>query len=64
MRQAPPITISSVKLSEIASPLDCRLEGEDCDITGVAGIEEAIAGQLTFVANEKYASAARTTKAA
>jgi UDP-3-O-[3-hydroxymyristoyl] glucosamine N-acyltransferase len=52
-----------VKLSEIASTLDCRLEGEDCDITGVAGIEEAVPGQLTFVANEKYASAAKTTKA-
>jgi UDP-3-O-[3-hydroxymyristoyl] glucosamine N-acyltransferase len=52
-----------VKLSEIASTLDCRLEGKDREITGVAGIEEAVGGQLTFVANEKYASAARTTKA-
>lgn len=52
-----------MKLSEIAQRLDCRLEGEDCEITGVAGIEEAVAGQITFVANEKYAAAARTTKA-
>ncbi|HEX3599050.1 MAG TPA: UDP-3-O-(3-hydroxymyristoyl)glucosamine N-acyltransferase [Lacipirellulaceae bacterium] len=52
-----------MKLSEIALTLDCRLEGEDCDITGVAGIEDAAAGQLTFVANEKYASAVKTTKA-
>jgi UDP-3-O-[3-hydroxymyristoyl] glucosamine N-acyltransferase len=52
-----------VKLSEIASTLDARLEGPDCEITGVAGIEEAVEGQITFVANEKYAAAAKTTRA-
>jgi len=52
-----------VKLSEIASTLSARLDGPDCDITGIAGIEEAVAGQITFVANEKYAAAAKTTKA-
>ena len=52
-----------MKLSEIASALNARLEGADCEITGVAGIEEAGAGQLTFVANPKYAAAAKTTKA-
>jgi UDP-3-O-[3-hydroxymyristoyl] glucosamine N-acyltransferase len=52
-----------VKLSEIAQKLAARLDGQDCDITGVAGIEEAHAGQITFVANVKYASAAKTTKA-
>jgi len=52
-----------VKLSEIASTLDARLDGEDSEITGIAGIEEAGPGQITFVANEKYAAAARTTKA-
>ena len=52
-----------MKLSEIASALHARLEGADCEITGVAGIEEAGRGQLTFVANPKYAAAARTTKA-
>jgi len=52
-----------MKLSEIASTLKARLDGPDCEITGVAGIEEADAGQLTFVANPKYAAAARTTKA-
>ncbi len=35
----------------------------DIEITGVAGIESAHAGQLTFIANSKYASQARTTKA-
>ncbi len=52
-----------MKLSEIASALNTRLEGADCEITGVAGIEEAVAGQLTFVANPKYAAAAKTTMA-
>jgi len=32
-------------------------------ITGVAGIEEAVAGQITFVANPKYAPLARKTQA-
>jgi UDP-3-O-[3-hydroxymyristoyl] glucosamine N-acyltransferase len=52
-----------VKLSEIAKHLSARLEGSDCDITGVSGIEEAQPGQLTFVNNPKYAAAAKTTKA-
>jgi len=56
-------TISYVKLSEIAEKLEARLEGQDCEITGIAGIEEAMPGQITFVANEKYAPAAKTTKA-
>jgi len=53
----------AVKLSEIASTLGARLVGQDCEITGVAGIEEAEEGQITFVANEKYASAVKTTNA-
>ncbi len=52
-----------MKLSEIANAVQARLEGADCEITGVAGIEEAGPGQLTFVANPKYAAAARTTRA-
>jgi UDP-3-O-[3-hydroxymyristoyl] glucosamine N-acyltransferase len=52
-----------VKLSEIAHKLNVRLEGLDCDITGLAGIEEAQPGHLTFVANSKYVAAAKTTKA-
>ena len=53
-----------MKLSKIAASVGARLDGDDVEITGVAGIEEAGAGQLTFVANPKYASAARTTGAA
>ena len=52
-----------MKLSKIASAVGARLEGSDVDITGVAGIEEACPGQLTFVANPKYAAAAKTARA-
>ncbi len=54
-----------MKLAEIASALDATLENGDPDaeITGVAGIEEAVPGQITFVANPKYAAAAKTTAA-
>ena len=54
-----------MKLSDIASALQVRLENgaPDTPITGVAGIEQAGPGQLTFVANAKYASAAKITKA-
>jgi len=54
-----------MKLSQIASILGARLENgsPDTEITGVAGIEQAGPGQITFVANPKYTSAARTTKA-
>jgi UDP-3-O-[3-hydroxymyristoyl] glucosamine N-acyltransferase len=52
-----------MKLSQIASTVAARLEGDDVEITGIAGIEQADPGQLTFVANPRYASAARTTRA-
>jgi len=54
-----------MKLASIASALGARLENgsPDTEITGVAGIEEAGPGQLTFVANPKYAAAARKTNA-
>ena len=54
-----------MKLAEIASALGTTLENGDpeTEITGVAGIEEASAGQITFVANPKYAPAAKTTSA-
>jgi len=54
-----------MKLIAIASALNARLENgsADIDITGVAGIEQAGPGQLTFVSNPKYAAAAKRTKA-
>jgi UDP-3-O-[3-hydroxymyristoyl] glucosamine N-acyltransferase len=57
--------ICKMKLSEINRRLGTRLENgaPDVEISGVAGIESAGPGQLTFIANPKYASAARMTKA-
>ncbi len=53
-----------MKLGKIATTLGARLEGDaEIEITGVAGIKEAGAGQLTFVSNPKYAAAAKTTRA-
>ena len=54
-----------MKLAQIAAALNARLENgsPDTEITGVAGIKDAGPGQLTFVANPKYAGAARTTRA-
>jgi UDP-3-O-[3-hydroxymyristoyl] glucosamine N-acyltransferase len=54
-----------MKLQQIASALHARLENgpPDTEITGVAGIEHAGSGQLTFLANPKYAAVARSTKA-
>jgi UDP-3-O-[3-hydroxymyristoyl] glucosamine N-acyltransferase len=55
-----------MRLSEINAHLGTRLENgaPEMEISGVAGIETAGPGQLTFIANPKYAAAARTTKAA
>ncbi len=54
-----------MKLREIAAALGCRLEGDgELEITGLAGVEHAGPGQLTFLANPKYAPKARHTKAA
>ena len=54
-----------MKLSRISIELDVRLDSgsPDTDITGVAGIDEAGPDQITFVANPKYAAAAKTTRA-
>jgi UDP-3-O-[3-hydroxymyristoyl] glucosamine N-acyltransferase len=54
-----------MKLAEIAHALNARPENisPDIEITGVAGIEHAHEGQLTFISNPKYNGAAKTTKA-
>ena len=53
-----------MKLQEIAARLECRLEGDgSIDIHGVAGIEDAGPGELTFFTNPKYAPELRTTRA-
>ena len=54
----------SITLAELAERLGATLQGDPtAQITGVSGLEEATQGHLTFVANPKYASLARTTKA-
>jgi UDP-3-O-[3-hydroxymyristoyl] glucosamine N-acyltransferase len=53
-----------MKLADLAQHLGATLQGDPShQITGVAAIEAAGPGDLTFVANPKYASLARTTKA-
>src|SRR6202040_2035361 len=53
-----------MKLSEVAQKLGCRLEGSrEIEIRGVAGIEHAEAGQITFLANRRYFPLLKTTRA-
>jgi UDP-3-O-[3-hydroxymyristoyl] glucosamine N-acyltransferase len=53
-----------MKLHELAQRLGCRLEGDpQTVIHGVAGIEQAGPGEVTFLANRRYAPNLRTTLA-
>jgi UDP-3-O-[3-hydroxymyristoyl] glucosamine N-acyltransferase len=53
-----------VTLAELAERLACRLEGDgQIEVTRVAGIEDARPGDLTFLANSKYAAKVPTTRA-
>ena len=53
-----------MKLSEVAQKLACRLEGAPgIEITGIAGIEHAEPGQITFLANRRYFPLLKTTRA-
>jgi UDP-3-O-[3-hydroxymyristoyl] glucosamine N-acyltransferase len=54
-----------MKLSKLAKALQAAIDNgsPEIEITGVAGIEDAAAGHVTFVSNPKYAAAARTTRA-
>ena len=54
-----------MKLADIASALNARLENgsPETEISSVAGIEQAGPGQVTFIANPKYAATAKSTKA-
>jgi UDP-3-O-[3-hydroxymyristoyl] glucosamine N-acyltransferase len=55
-----------MKLSAITSALHATLDNGDpkTEITGLNGIEQAGPSEITFVANPRYAAAARKTKAA
>ena len=54
-----------MKLRDIASALGCEVIGDgEIEITGVAGMERAAPGELTFLANPKYAHKVKDTRAA
>ncbi|MGH9658548.1 MAG: UDP-3-O-(3-hydroxymyristoyl)glucosamine N-acyltransferase [Bryobacteraceae bacterium] len=51
-------------LRDLAAQLGCDLAGDgSIEITGVAGMEHAAPGQLTFLANPKYALKVKHTRA-
>jgi len=53
-----------MRLNELAERLECRLEGDpQALIHGVAGIEQAGPGEVTFLANRRYAPNLRATRA-
>ena len=53
-----------MKLHELAQRLECRLEGDASgEVHGVAGIEQAGPGEVTFLANRRYAPNLKTTRA-
>jgi UDP-3-O-[3-hydroxymyristoyl] glucosamine N-acyltransferase len=53
-----------VTLADLAARLGCRLDGDGAiEIARVATLDQAGAGDLTFLANPKYAQAAQQTRA-
>src|SRR5262249_6015710 len=52
------------KLAEIANTLSCQLEGDgEIDIHGIATLQEAEPGQLSFLTNQKYIQQLQETRA-
>ena len=54
-----------MKLSELAALTGARIEGttDDIEITGAAGLDEAAAGHVTFLANPRYTPRVSSTRA-
>jgi UDP-3-O-[3-hydroxymyristoyl] glucosamine N-acyltransferase len=52
-----------MKLSELAEKTGARVEGEDIEITGAAGLDEAGEGHVTFLSNPRYTPRVKTTTA-
>src|SRR5690242_21917825 len=53
-----------MKLSKLAELTGARIEGpDDIDITGAAGLDEAAAGHVTFLANPRYTPRVNSTRA-
>lgn len=54
---------SRILLSVLAGKIGARLEGPDAEVSGIAGLDDAVPGQVTFLSNPKYARHAGGTKA-
>jgi len=52
-----------MKLSELARRIEAEMRGEDLEISGVAGLDEAGPGALSFLSDQKLAHKLATTKA-
>jgi UDP-3-O-[3-hydroxymyristoyl] glucosamine N-acyltransferase len=52
-----------MKLSELANKTGANIEGADVEIVGAAGLDEALEGHVTFLANPRYTSRVSTTLA-
>jgi UDP-3-O-[3-hydroxymyristoyl] glucosamine N-acyltransferase len=54
-----------MKLSELAAQTGARVEGTtaDLDIESAAGLDEAGAGQVTFLSNPRYTTRVKDTRA-
>jgi UDP-3-O-[3-hydroxymyristoyl] glucosamine N-acyltransferase len=53
-----------MKLAELAEKLSCRLDGDPAvEVTGVAGMDRAAPGNVTFLANRRYFPLLHTTRA-
>ncbi|HET9370311.1 MAG TPA: LpxD N-terminal domain-containing protein, partial [Vicinamibacterales bacterium] len=51
-------------LRELAARIGCRLEGDgSLDVARVAGLDDAGPGDVTFLANPRYASRLSSTRA-
>jgi UDP-3-O-[3-hydroxymyristoyl] glucosamine N-acyltransferase len=60
-----PLQSQAMKLGELAGKLGAELRGDaGLEVTGVKGLEDAGPTDVTFVANPRYASLARSTRAA
>jgi UDP-3-O-[3-hydroxymyristoyl] glucosamine N-acyltransferase len=58
------ITFSAMRLDELAARIEAEVIGDgSIDVTGVATLEDATAGQISFLSNRKYASQLETTRA-
>lgn len=59
-----PLELPKMKLAELAEKLSCRLEGDPAaEVTGVAGMDHAAPGHVTFLANRRYFPLLHSTRA-